>query len=234
VVELYRPHTAPAPTATFTVPDVKSIYDPSNSLVAVDAPPALALSANVESFYSKESNTRAAMNTPNGRTVFNFGLPFGYDPATDLKGAWVISTTWESPDGRNAYYVGTAPGDLTAPVLGLKIASKFKLSKLGSSIPASVTSSEAASAQLTLTLPAKLKTSAKAKTKKPTVIATAKATLKAGTVKVKVKLTRSGKKLLKRIRAKKLPTQTATLTITATDPSGNSATKVKTTKLAAK
>jgi hypothetical protein len=48
---------------------------------------------------------------------------------------------------------------------------------------------------------------------------------------VKIKLTKSGKKLLKKIRAQHLPAQTATLTVTATDLSGNAATKVKTTKL---
>jgi hypothetical protein len=234
VVELYRPHTAPQPTSTFTLPNVRAVYDTSNSLVAVDAPPALALYTSIESHYSKSTNSRSAMNTTGGRTLFNYAIGEGYDPPADLKFAWVLTTTWNSPDGRNTFFTGSVPGDLAAPVISVKLASKFKLSKLGSSFAASITSSEAANAKVTITLPAKLKTSAKSKAKGPTTIASAKVTLKAGTVKVKVKLTKSGKKLLKKIRKKKLPSQTATFTVTATDGSGNAATKVKTTKLAAK
>jgi hypothetical protein len=85
-----------------------------------------------------------------------------------------------------------------------------------------------------MTLPAKLRGVKSSKAKSPTIVASAKLSLKAGTTKLKLKITKAGKKLLKRIRKQRLPIQTATVTVTATDTAGNSATTTKTTKLAAK
>lgn len=231
VVEVYRPHTAPAPAATFTIPALSSKYDVSNGLVAVDGPAASFLQTFVGSQFLQSSMSRGATNTPDGRTLFNFSVPQGAEPAMDLANASYMSHSWFSPSGTREFVFGSAPGDLAPPILKLKLASKFKIAKLGSSLPVTITSSEAVATTIQLTLPAKLKTSAAKKPKKPTVIATSTARLKAGTQKVKIKLTKSGKKLLKKIRAQHLPAQTATLTVTATDLSGNAATKVKTTKL---
>jgi hypothetical protein len=231
VIDVYRPHTAPTPSKSLTIPSASAVFDPSNSLVAVTAPAALVIRASAGTFFSKFSNSRTAMNTPSGQTRFDFAASDGIDPAYMLTFANYLTAGWTSPDGLNEYYFPVAPGDLTAPSLKIKLASKLKSSKLKSSIPVTVTSSEVASAKLTLTLPAKLKT---AKAKSPRVIATGKVTLKAGSKKFKVKLTKSGKKLLKRLRASKAVSQTATLTVVATDASGNVATSVKKTKLASR
>lgn len=233
-VELYRPHTAGSPSATFLIPPIGAVYDPGNALLAIDAPAAGHLIANAGSVYAQYSDSRGATNTPGGRTILDFAAAQGDYPAGNLLDVDFVSTTWYSPNGLRSYELLAAKGDLTAPVLKLKLASKFKISKLGSSVPVTITSSEAASATLALTLPAKLKTSAAKKTKKPTVVATAKLTLKAGTAKYKLKLTKAGKKLLKKIRSQHLPTQTATLTVSATDASHNTSIKTKTTRLAGK
>jgi hypothetical protein len=234
IIELYRPQGAPQPVATFTIPSVKAVYDGSNSLVAVDAPPATRLAATARSIFQMYSNSRFALNTANGRTLLNFAVSQTTESALDLSQLDFFLADWESGDQHGRVQVNITPGDLTAPTLGIKLASKFKLAKLGSSFKVSVSSSEAAKATLTLTLPAKLKGVKSSKTKSPTKVASANASLVAGNNKLKLKITKAGKKLLKRIRAKHLPTQTATLTVTAIDQSGNATTKVKTTKLAAK
>jgi hypothetical protein len=231
VLELYRPHTAPAPTYTFTVPSIRAIYDPSNALAAVDAPAANAILVGVESYFSKGSNFRSAMHTAAGRTIFNFGVPEGFAQAINLKMPVSVTTTWYSADKRNEYDLATTPGDLTPPALSVKLGKKFTATKIGSSIPATITSSEAASGKVTLTLPAKLKT---AKAKSPQLLASAKVSLKAGSNKVKIKLSKSGKKLLKRLKKGHFATQRMTLTLSVADASGNAATTTKTTKLAPK
>jgi hypothetical protein len=231
VIEVYRPNTAPTPSATFTIPAVKGTYDPGNSLVAVDAPAASFLIASGGTFYAQYSNQRGAVGTANGRTILDFAQPQSYYSAADLSTVDYLDVDWYSPDRSRRFTTNAVPADLTPPILKLKLALKFKVAKLVSSVPVSVTSSEAANAKLQLTLPAKLKTSGAKKAKKPTVVASATFSLKAGTKKLKLKLTKSGKRLLKKLRTQHLPAQTATLTVTATDAAGNAATKVKTTKL---
>jgi hypothetical protein len=86
---------------------------------------------------------------------------------------------------------------------------------------------------LKLTLPGTLKTSAsKSKPKSPRVVATANVAIAAGVTKVKVKLTKSGKKLIAKMRKNHYPANKATLTLVATDFSGNASTATKSTKLA--
>jgi hypothetical protein len=234
VIEVYRPQGAPAPSATFTLPAVSAVYDPSNSLVAVDAPPANLLSVIAAKRFQMFGMRRSVIDGPAGRNVFNFAIPEGGRPALDLSNIDYILADWSSNDLRGRFEISVGRGDLAAPVIGVKLASKFKLAKLGSSIPVTVTTNEPVAASLALTLPAKLKTSKSKKAKKPTIIASAKVSLVAGKKKVKLKLTKAGKKLIKRIRSQHLPSQKATLTVIAKDPSGNSATKLKTTKLVSK
>lgn len=232
-LELYRPHTAGSPSYTFTIPAARATYDTSNSLVAIDAPAAIWIRMRVATQFQMWQNVRAAYNVLGGRTVFNFGVTDGIDPAISLVGREILVADWASADGRNSYSFGAAPGDLAPPVLGLILAKKFKFSKIRSSLSFAFNSSEASTASFKLTLPAKLKTSASSKSK-PRTLATAKLSVAGGTTKVKLKLTKSGKKLIAKLRKDKYPPQTATLTVTATDASGNSATTTRTTKLARK
>jgi hypothetical protein len=234
VMELYRPQGAPAPTSTFTIPSVKAIFDRSNSLVAVDAPAATRLDVDAYVKFQMWQAGRTTRNTVNGRTIFNFAVGQATEPALDLSIPDFLFADWRSEDQHGRIEVNVQPGDLAAPTLGIKLASKFKLAKLGSSFPATISSNEAGPATVSLTLPAKLKGDKSHKAKKPRKVASAKLTFKAGSNKVKVKITKAGKKLLKSIRKKHLPTQTATLTVTQTDAAGNVATKVKTTKLVSK
>ncbi|MGK2877986.1 MAG: hypothetical protein ACSLFF_05365 [Solirubrobacterales bacterium] len=233
VFELYRPHTAGAPSTTFTVPDVRAVYDPGNSLVAIDGPAASYVQTSAGLSYAMFSSERFALNTQPGRTLLDFASGQSFEKPFNLAQADFILTSWHSQDATRTFRINAARGDLTAPTVSVKLARKFKLGKLGSSISANVTSSEAVTAKLTLTLPGRLKTSA-AKPKAPRVVATAKVTLAAGVTKVKIKFTRSGKKLIKKMRKKKYPTNKATLTVAATDFSGNAATATRSTKLVPK
>jgi hypothetical protein len=234
VIELYRPQAAPAPTSTFTIPGVSSIFDKSNSLVAVDAPAASAIQIYTGSLYAMYSNGRSVRNTAPGRTIFDFKVPQDGLTPIDLSIPDFITADWYSLAQRGHLKVGVVPGDLSPPALAIKLAKKFKLKKLGSKVPLSVSASEPVQATIRMTLPAKLKGTKSSKTKSPTIVASAKLSLKAGTTKLKLKITKAGKKVLKRIRKQRLPNQTATVTVTATDAAGNSATTTKTTKLAAK
>jgi hypothetical protein len=235
VIELYRPQTATTPVATYVLPSVKATYDPSNSLFALDAPAASYIGAYTRQLDFNSSASRGAIDTAAGRTLLNFAAADGDESPSNLALADAVYADWFSADNVHRFEVAAVRGDLAPPVLSVKLGSKFKLAKIGSSIPATVSSNEVASAKLTLTLPAKLKTSsAKKKPKGPTTIASASGSLIAGSAKFKLKLTKSGKKLIKKLRAAHGPTQKATLTVTAVDSSGNASTKVKTTKLVAK
>jgi hypothetical protein len=237
VIEVYRPAGAVAPSATFTIPQLKSIYDASNNLLAIDAPASSRLGASVGSIYGPGgSNVRAVLGAAAGRTIFNFGIAQGAQPVVGLASMDAFQSTWTSPETLRRFSVIARPGDLSPPALQLKLAAKFK-SK--SSIKVAVTSSEAVSAKLSLTLPATLKKPKSKKSKKskaskpksPTLVASSAAALPAGTTKVKLKLTKAGKKLFKKFRGKHYPSQKATVTVVATDASGNVSTSVKTTKL---
>lgn len=230
-LELYRPHTAGAPSAVFTIPAIRSTYDTSNSLAAVDAPAASMIRFRVSSQLSMWQNSRGVVNAPAGRTIFNFALSDGLDPAISIANREIYITDWFSADARNEYTFGASPGDLASPALRLKLASKFKLAKIRTSLSASLTSSELATASIKLTIPAKLKTAASSK---PKTLASTKIAVGAGTTKFKLRMTKSAKKLLKKLKNRKYAAQKATVTVTATDPSGNSATTIKTTKLVRK
>lgn len=230
-LELYRPHTAGAPSTVFTIPAIRSTYDTSNSIVAIDGPAAYMLQFRVASQLSMWQNVRGMINAPAGRTMFNFALSDGIYPAISIANREIYVTDWFSPDARNSYSFGAQPGDLASPALQLKLAAKFRLAKIRSSLSASLTSSELATASIKLTIPAKLKTSASTK---PRTLASRKLSVGAGTTKFKLRMTKSAKKLLKKLDNRKYAAQKATLTVTATDPSGNSATTIKTTKLVRK
>lgn len=232
VLEVYRPAAAPTPSATYTIPSLSSVYDTTNNLLAIDAPAAHRLGASVGSLYSMGSNYRATLNTGSGRTIFDFASGQGTQPPFGLASADYFQSSWVSPDTLRRFAVSATPGDLNPPALQLKLASKFKSNK---SIKASLTSNEAVSAKIALTLPAKLKTPKSKKFKKaksPRLVASRTVSLPAGTTKVTLKLTKTGKKLFKSLRGKRYPTQTATVTVTATDSSGNASSTVKKTKLA--
>jgi hypothetical protein len=240
VVEVYRPAGATTPSATFPIPSVKSIYDPSNDLLAIDAPAASVLGASVGTIYGPGgSDYRATRATALGRTIFNFALSQGTQPPVGLASMDAFQSTWVAPDTLRRFSVISRPGDLNPPALQLKLASKFK-SK--SSIKVAVTANEAVSAKLSLTLPATLKKPKSKKAKKskatkpkkpkpPTLVASRAVVLPAGTTKVKLTLTKAGKKLFKKFHGKHYPSQKATVTVVATDAGGNVSTTVKTTKL---
>ncbi|MGH2959395.1 MAG: hypothetical protein ACRDKE_07300 [Solirubrobacterales bacterium] len=230
-LELYRPHTAPAPSATFTLPAIRSVYDPGNSLVAIDAPAASLIETASGMTFAMFSAERFTLNTPAGRTFQDFASGQGLQKPFSLASPDFITTEWYSPDATQGYTLNAVPGDLTAPAVTIKLDKKYKFSKIRSSLTAKITSSETVTTKLTLTLPGNLKTSA-AKSKAPRVIGTANVTIGAGTTKVKIKLTKSGKKLIAKMRKDRYPANKATLTAAATDLSGNAVTAIKTTKLA--
>lgn len=228
VVELYRPQAAGSPSATFTIPGMSAKYDASNQLAAVDAPAASSIDASVGSLYAMWGNRRGALNTAAGRSVFNFGVSQGFEPAVNLAFVDWMSVTWSSMPLHGVYEFNAVPGDLAAPVVGVKLAKSLKLAKIAASVSLTISLNEAASTSIKLTLPAKLKSAA---AKKPQTLASAKASFAAGSNKLKLKLSKSGKKLIKKLRRGRYGTQKATLTIVATDSSGNVTTTVKTTKL---
>jgi hypothetical protein len=227
VLELYRPHTATTPAAAFTVPAIRAIHDPGASLIAIDAPAAGSIHGLAWSLYAMFAAERMAFNTPAGRTMLDFGVDSGPSRAVPLTGVDVVSAVWSSQDRRNEVTVGSAPGDLVAPTVGVRLARRWRASGRTRFFAATLTVSEVATARVALTLPAKLVTAAS----KPRRLLDARVALRAGVNRLRLKLSARGRTLLRRLGRRRFPAQTATFTVTATDPSGNATTTARTMKL---
>lgn len=231
VVEVYRPQGAPTPAFTVTVPAASAVFDPGNDLVAVQAP---AAAANITAeactvFDCSNESERVSGPVPAGRTFLSFVQPSGWSQAFDLQPDSQVSAEWVSTDYSMSFDFPAVPGDLTSPIGKITLAKKLKLKKIGKRIKFKLNSSEAGtlSAKLTTATPKR-----RGKSKKPVTLASAKTrAAKAGTNTVSLTVSKGGKKAIKKLISYK-KAQTATLTITLTDGSGNVTTVVKSTKLA--
>lgn len=237
VVEVYRPQDAAAPVTTFTIPALSAVFDAGNDMVAVNAPAGALVEAYAcRAFDCASGTSRAARNVPAGRTIFSYAQPLSYDRAFDIHPGDQVSADWTSQDERSYVVVDAVPGDLTSPIGKITLAKKLKLRKIGKKIKFKLDSSEVGSAVSTLTTtpPAKAKRK-KGKTlaKKPITLAAATTALNVGTNTISLKVSKRGKKTIKKIIASG-KAQTGTLQVTLTDAAGNATTVVKTTKLALK
>lgn len=225
VIEVYRPQAAGAPSFTATIPSISAKFDPSVDLVAVDSPASGVLSVRVCRMFDCLADVRRTFrDIPAGRTFLDFATPQGLDPAVDLRSGDTVIVQWTNANYTFQYEYNAAQGDLVAPAQSLTISKKLRLSALlravKSGLKVKLKSNEAGSARLTLTL---------GKTR----LASGTAQAKAGTVTVKLKFTKSGKKALKKLKARgrKFKSQKATLTSVLTDSSGNSSSKSKSTTI---
>ena len=235
VIEVYRPKTATDPVRTFTLPSVSAVFDPGNEMVAVSSPAAsLVYATACRAFYCYGASSRSARGVPAGRTLFTFAQPLGDERAIDIHPDDQVFAEWDSPDEHMTYEFDATPGDLTSPIGAITLAKKLKLGKIGKKIKFKLNSNEAGSALSTLTTtpPGRAK-KGRASAKKPFTLAAATTTLKVGTNTVSMKVSKKGKKTIKKIIASG-KSQKGTLQVTLTDAAGNATTVVKTTKLTLK
>jgi hypothetical protein len=229
VIEVYRPKTAGSPSYSWTIPQISELFDAGNDLVAIDAPAAHELAAEVcRPFVCGPSPEPSALNTAAGRTIFDFAhpergtAPYDIQPDTQVTGWWVAA------DSSRSYDFSAVPGDLTAPSGRLTMPKSLKARKLRNKLKFKFVSSEAGRQTSKLTLdPA---TGGAAAAKKPVVLATGSGPVKAGTNTLSLKIGKSGKKALKAV-VKQKKNRRATLTVAVTDSAGNSTTVVKSTTL---
>lgn len=226
VVEVYRPAVAAAPTFSWTIPQMSGVFDAGGDLAAIDAPASHYI--EVEDCRAKDCggrSTRMLHGTAAGRSFYSFKDAWGWDGPVDVLADDQVFCSWYSSDGNNSFRFNLAPGDLTAPKGKLTVAKRLNLRR---KLRIKLSSNEAGKAVVALTVPKLPSTAAKRSVK----LATAKATVKSGVNTISLKLTKAGKKSLKRIsRGAKAPA--ATLTVKLTDAAGNSSTITKKIKLSA-
>jgi hypothetical protein len=233
-IDVYRPQGAPTPAYSWTIPQISSVYDIGANLIAVDGPAASRVLGapcrpfNCDPMYMFYG--QPTLNTPAGRTLLSMAaqqVAAGpYDLSrTFLPGDKAIAG-WVSPNGAMFYFLDSVEGDLTSPTGKASLSKSTSASKLAKSgrLKFKLTSSEAGKAASSLTI------AAKKKGKKPVKLGSAKGAVKAGSNKISLKLSKSGKKAVKKL-ARSGKSVKATLTITLTDASGNATTVVKTTTL---
>lgn len=235
VVEVYRPMGAAAPAHTLTVPAISGKFDAAVDLVAVDSPPAGAISTRAcRALSCPKPSERTLLNVPAGRTLIDYGRPQQSGPVIDLRPDDRITAEYANTEYTFDYSFSVPAGDLVAPKVS-RLPAKVRLSALVKALSKGykfkLTSSEAASSSIALTLPTAAK--AAAKKAKAVKLASAKPALKAGSNTVRLKFTSGGKKTIKRLAklGRRAGTRTAILTTTVTDASGNAATTARTLKI---
>jgi hypothetical protein len=241
VLEVYRPQTAAAPSRSVTIPNVSATVDIGASLVAVDSTETAGL---IDVFAadpspSAHSSRRTVLAPPPGRTLFDFNVAEGDQRAFTMNPDDRAIVNWSSADWGIEYAFAASPGDLVAPVVSAKLKSKLRIAKIKKSVSITLASSEAATGTGSIRIPRKLPGRGHPKTKpgKSTItFATAKLSLHAGSNKVKLKLSKSGLRALKKLRGagRSMRPVKATLKLKLVDPSGNAATVTKTFKLVVK
>lgn len=220
IVDIYRPKTAASPTFTMTVPQVTGKFDPSVDLVAVDAPAAYSIETRFcPPFICNASNSRGAIGTAAGRTLFDFSKPDTSVPAADLQPDSIVTIEYYNSENTFDFSARAAPGDLVAPVQSFKLSNKLKLASLVKALKKGykikLKSNEAGTAKLTLGK-----------------LASARSSVKAGSNNITLKFSKSGKRAVRKLAAKKHPKSlSVTLTSVVTDSSGNASTFGKKTKI---
>lgn len=241
VIEVYRPMGALSPAYSWTIPQISGRFDFGNELVAIDAPAAAEIGVYVcRPVVCGSSPDRGALNVPAGRTIFSYATPQARERAFDIHPDDVVGAWWYSPEYRDEYDFDVVPGDLTSPIGKITLARVLRLAKIGKKIKFKLNSNEAGRAVSTLTSTPNLpkahrggKKSSDAAKKRPVKLASASTVLVAGTRTISLKVTKTGKKTIKKMLAAR-KNQKATLTVTLTDASGNVTTVVKNTTLSAK
>jgi hypothetical protein len=137
------------------------------------------------------------------------------------------------------YTFEAVPGDLVAPKVTARFASKLRIAKIKKSISVRLTSNEVAVGTASLVVAKQLPSKARPKRKagkKTFTFAASQVSLQPGSKTVKLKISKAGLKALKQLRGvgKSMSAVTATLKLTFTDQSGNTANATRTLKLVAK
>lgn len=224
--DIYRPKTAPTPTYSISIPQINATFDPTADLVAVDAPATSAIIVSpCRLLGCGQNGQRAQMQPkPEGRSIFNYAKAEFNAPVYDLLASDRVDVTVMTADRTLYYELPATLGDLVAPTQKLSVSSKLKLRSLIKSqkkgLRVKLRSSEAAGANIALTL---------GKTK----LASYKRSVKAGNNTLRLKFTKSGKRALAKLakRGRKLKSQSAKITVTLTDSSGNASAAVKKLKI---
>jgi hypothetical protein len=221
VVDIYRPKTAPTPKFSITLPSFSAKFDPAVDLAAVDVPAADKIEVEYCMPYACEGrSSRGAMNTPAGRTLFDFARPEGrYIPA-DLVADSALQVYFDNADETLSIRFLATPGDLVAPVQSFKLPSKLKISSLVKALKKGyklkLKSNEAGMVTLSLGK-----------------LATVTKPVKPGSNIFRLKFTKSGKKQIKKLakKGKKAKPLSVTLTSVVTDAEGNASTFAKKTSI---
>jgi hypothetical protein len=190
-------------------------------LAAVDAPAADKIEVEYCMPYACEGrSSRGAMNTPAGRTLFDFARPEGrYIPA-DLVADSALQVYFDNADETLSIRFLATPGDLVAPVQSFKLPSKLKISSLVKALKKGyklkLKSNEAGMVTLSLGK-----------------LATVTKPVKPGSNIFRLKFTKSGKKQIKKLakKGKKAKPLSVTLTSVVTDAEGNASTFAKKTSI---
>lgn len=236
-ISIYRPAAAPAPSATFVLPNVSGLFDPTNNMVALisDAPLADA-AAQMSNTYIGFGEYRSTGAVPAGRTMISFDGYAGNLFVRQINAdAWVGVTAVNQAATMRFSRIATR-GDLTPPAVSASLKKRFKLKQIAKSVKLPLTSSEAVSAKISIALPSTLP-SKKQPTRKPgkklRTVASRTFSLVPGSSKVKLSLTRAGRNAVKQLRAvgRRLKSVPITVKITATDAAGNVTTLVQTGKV---
>jgi hypothetical protein len=221
ILDIYRPKTAPTPKFSVTVPPVTAKFDPAIDLAAVDAPATGSVEVQACLKYTCNAfSERGALNTPAGRTLFDFAKPGAFWDAADLTDESYVRVNWSSADFLTDLQTVAAPGDLAAPNQSFKLASKLKISALKKALKKGfkfkLNSNEAGTANIALGK-----------------LASAVKPVKVGTNTYRLKFSKAGKKQIKKLAAKgkKAKPLTVTLTSVVKDASGNASTLTKKTKI---
>lgn len=229
VIDVYRPEDAGAAAYSWTIPQISGVFDTGNDLAAIDAPAAAEIGVWLcRPLVCSSGGDRGAVDTPAGRSFFDFAKPQGYYRSYDIAPDTVAEGYWYSPNYMQEYDFNLVPGDLTAPGLKISLAKSLKAEKLGKKkLKLKLTSNEAGNATATLALaPAK-------KGKKAVRLASGKGAVKAGRNTLSLKFSKSGRKALKKL-IKGGKSRKATVTVSLTDASGNVTTVVKSTTIKVK
>lgn len=240
VIELYRPKTAPTPTFVYSVPQISGVFDTGNDLAAITGPAMRSAFVSACEPILCLGSTRYSIDTPAGRTFYNFAQPQSERPAIDLTGATRIVAGVQLADQPLFYSFDATPGDLAAPTIKASPAKRYKLATLKKALKKGLkiklSTTEPGTASMKLTIPAKLPTRKQPKPKqgkKTLTLASGTVGVAAGNSSVKLKFSKSGKKAVGALIkvGKKLPKLKALLTTSVTDASGNAQTVTKTVTL---
>lgn len=239
-IELYRPKTAPAPAFVYSVPQISGVFDAGNDLAAISGPAMRSAFVSACEPIICVGSTRYSINTPAGRTFYNFAQTQSEGRVFDLTSESGLVGGVQFADLPLFYSFDFAAGDLAAPTIKSSPAKRYKLATLKKALKKGLkiklSSTEPGTASMKLTIPAKLPTRKQPKPKqgkKTLTLASGTAGVAAGNSSVKLKFSKSGKKAVGALIkvGKKLPKVKALLTTSVTDASGNAQTVTKTVTL---